>query len=196
MTASLLYPHQHSSPEMTTTTGPPLPSPSNTTISPPKPPSPRFTLELEFVLSLSNPYYLSHLALTYPHLLNPPKDPNPSSTNTSSKPSNSTSQPEPESDATKFASYLSYLYSYWRKPEYARFLTHPGATLRNLELLQQEQFRRDIIRPDVIEKLLVVGVESSASGTEQNGVTVRTGQEGQQDDVLPKNESGVKEEKG
>ncbi len=179
----------------TTTTAPTLPSLSNTTVSPPKPPSPRFTLELEFVLSLSNPYYLSHLALTYPHLLNLPKDPKPSSTNTSSKPSNSSSQPQPESDATKFASYLSYLYSYWRRPEYARFLTHPGATLRNLELLQQEQFRKDIIRPDVIEKLLVVGGESKATETEQNGVAVKTGQEGQ-DDILAKDESGVKDEKG
>ncbi len=169
-----------------TSTEPPLLSPSTTTASPPKPPSPRFTLELEFVLSLSNPYYLSHLALTYPHLLNPPKDP---------KPSSSTSAPESESDATKFASYLSYLYSYWRKPEYARFLTHPGATLRNLELLQQEQFRRDIIRPDVIEKLLVVSSESAKTDTGQNGVGMKMGQEGE-DDVLPKEESGVKEEKG
>lgn len=115
-----------------------------------KSPSPRFTLELEFVLSLSNPYYLSHLALNYPQLLNPPKDPEFSS---------ASSEPASESDASKFASYLSYLYKYWRKPEYARFLSHPGATLRNLELLQQEQFRRDIIRPDVIEKLLAAGSE-------------------------------------
>lgn len=59
---------------MTTTTATssqPLPS-TTTSLTPPKPPSLRFTLELEFVLSLSNPYYLSHLALTYPHLLNPP----------------------------------------------------------------------------------------------------------------------------
>ncbi|ERF70564.1 hypothetical protein EPUS_07861 [Endocarpon pusillum Z07020] len=183
---------------MSTTTVP-LSSPSNTTATAPKPPSPRFTLELEFVLSLSNPYYLSHLALTYPHLLNPPKDSKPSA-----KPSNSTSrpepEPEPESDATKFASYLSYLYSYWRKPEYARFLTHPGATLRNLELLQQEQFRRDMIRPDVIEKLLVVGsggggTSSTAVETEQDGVGVKMGQPGQ-GDLLPKEESEVKEEKG
>jgi mediator of RNA polymerase II transcription subunit 31 len=130
------------------------------TTSPPKALSPRFTLELEFVLSLSNPYYLSHLALNYPQLLNPPKDPRPSS-----------APLKPESDASKFASYLSYLYNYWRKPDYARFLTHPGATLRNLELLQQEQFRRDIIRPDVIEKLLAAGSEASggASGEGNEG---------------------------
>ncbi len=117
-------------------------------------PNPRFTLELEFVLCLSNPYYLSHLALNYPQLLNPSKDPKPSSTS---------SESAAESDASKFASYLSYLYKYWRKPEYARFLSHPGATLRNLELLQQEQFRKDVIRPDVIEKLLAVGSDDHDS---------------------------------
>lgn len=159
------------------TTASPLPS---STVSPPKPPSPRFTLELEFVLSLSNPYYLSHLALTYPHLLSPPKNPN----QFSSKPS--ASEPEPEHDASKFASYLSYLYDYWRKPEYARFLTHPGATLRNLELLQQEPFRGDIIRPDVIEKLLAAG---STVNTAQDRIEVRTGQESKEA------EAAVKEEK-
>lgn len=141
--------------------------------SPPKAPSPRFILELEFVLSLSNPYYLSHLALTFPHLLNPPssdKDPqsslNPASGPQSISISDPEPEPEPESesapDASKFASYLRYLYDYWRKPEYARFLTYPAATLRNLELLQQEQFRRDIIRPDVIDQLLASLPEGEA----------------------------------
>ena len=107
----------------------------------PKSTSPRFTLELEFVLSLSNPYYLSHLALAYPHLLNKPAS-------TSNKSSTE------EDDATRFASYLKYLYQYWKTPEYSRFLTHPGAVLRNLELLQQDRFRKDIIRPDLIVRLL------------------------------------------
>ena len=141
-------------------------------ITPPKTLSPRFTLELEFVLSLSNPYYLSHLALTYPNLLIPPKEPNSSF----EPPSSSASASEPESDATKFASYLAYLYNYWRKPEYARFLTHPGATLRNLELLQQEQFRRDIIRPDVIEKLLAAGTDANA-GQDGKEVKVEPGEQ-------------------
>jgi mediator of RNA polymerase II transcription subunit 31 len=169
-----------------TTVGSPLPTSGTntnnnntitTTTTPPPPtsPSPRFTLELEFVLSLSNPYYLSHLALTYPHLLNPPpKDSRPPSSHPSQNPSSfstTTSQPEldSESDASRFASYLAYLYNYWRKPEYARCLTHPGATLRNLELLQQEQFRRDVIRPDVIEKLLTVETEEAAAGDEEGG---------------------------
>jgi mediator of RNA polymerase II transcription subunit 31 len=158
--------------------------PPSSSLSPPKPPSPRFTLELEFVLSLSNPYYLSHLALTYPHLLNPPQDLNQSFSSHSSP-----SASEPESDASKFASYLSYLYSYWRQPEYARFLTHPGATLRNLELLQQEQFRKDIIRPDVIEKLLAVGSSSNDASAKTNGEEVQHSQENKEAGV------GVKEEK-
>lgn len=165
-------------------------------LSPPTPPSPRFTLELEFVLSLSNPYYLSHLALTYPHLLNPPIKPNPN-TKPSSQPS-STADPhsESESDASKFASYLSYLYNYWRKPEYARFLTHPGATLRNLELLQQEQFRRDIIRPDLIEKLLAAG---STDDADHGGEAAKEAQDGKEADAALASgdqEAAVKEEGG
>lgn len=99
--------------------------------------NPRFTLELEFVSSLANPYYLSHLAVTYPNLLE------------ISHPDSSSSS----DDAKAFAAYLAYLYSYWRRPEYVQFLTHPGATLRALRLLQEERFRRDIIRPQVIEAL-------------------------------------------
>ncbi|KIW15304.1 hypothetical protein PV08_05349 [Exophiala spinifera] len=108
--------------------------------TPPRPLSHRFTLELEFVLCLSNPLYLQYLAVNYPHLLN--------------KPVASHNNGDLEnSDAARFARYLEYLLGYWRKPEYAKYLTHPGATLRNLALLQQEQFRKDIIRPDVIAKL-------------------------------------------
>jgi mediator of RNA polymerase II transcription subunit 31 len=124
---------------------------------PPSPPSARFTLELEFVLSLSNPYYLSHLALVYPHLLNPPV----------SDPAGASAAP-PDSDASRFAAYLAYLYSYWRTPQYSKYLSHPGAVLRSLELLQQERFRKDIIRPDVIARLLEGSVnEMSGQNMEQ-----------------------------
>ncbi|KIY01388.1 uncharacterized protein Z520_02940 [Fonsecaea multimorphosa CBS 102226] len=112
---------------------------------PPTALSHRFTLELEFVLCLSNPLYLQYLALNFPHLLNKPA--------TSQNPTEADN-----SDAARFARYLKYLYNYWRTPEYAKYLTHPGATLRNLELLQQEQFRKDIIRPDVIAKLFETDV--------------------------------------
>lgn len=123
--------------------------------SPPVPLSHRFTLELEFVLCLSNPQYLQYLAVNYPHLLNTPQH-----------------SPNPEdSDAARFARYLKYLYNYWRTPEYVQYLTHPGATLRNLQLLQQEQFRKDVIRPDIIAKLYEMGPTSgqdtSASTTVQ-----------------------------
>ena len=111
--------------------------------SPPTPISARFTLELEFVLCLSHPGYLQHLALAYPHLLNLP----------ATKSSTAQTKEDSDSDAAKFARYLAYLYSYWRTPEYSQYLTYPGATLRNLELLQQEQFRKDLIRPDVIAML-------------------------------------------
>jgi mediator of RNA polymerase II transcription subunit 31 len=108
--------------------------------NPPAPLSHRFTLELEFVLCLSNPQYLQYLAVRFPHLLNK---------------SAMIRAPggDDDSDADRFARYLKYLYAYWRTPQYAQYLTHPGATLRNLELLQQEQFRKDLIRPDVIAKL-------------------------------------------
>jgi mediator of RNA polymerase II transcription subunit 31 len=120
---------------------------------PPTTPSPRFTLELEFVLSLSNPYYLQHLATVYPHLF------------TSSSSSTTT-----ETDASKFAAYLSYLYAYWRTPEYAKFLTHPGATLNMLKLLQEERFRAEVGRPDVVAALLGGGWrggEESNAGVER-----------------------------
>ncbi|KAJ5730553.1 uncharacterized protein N7483_005061 [Penicillium malachiteum] len=116
--------------------------------------NPRFTLELEFVSSLANPYYLSHLAVTYPNLLGISRadDDDP----------DSASSP----DAQAFAAYLAYLYSYWKTPEYSQFLTHPGPTLRALRLLQEENFRRDIILPQVIEGLAGVNVPGDAAPAE------------------------------
>src|SRR4051794_22892177 len=143
--------------EMTKTLNPPTPSP----------PSARFTLELEFVLSLSNPHYLSHLASVYPHLLNPP-----------ASDSTSSSTAGPDSDTSRFAAYLAYLYAYWRTPQYSQYLSHPGAVLRSLELLQQERFRKDIIRPDVIARLL----EGGASEMDGQGKG-KGEQEGKEDDA-------------
>ena len=115
---------------------------------PPSTPSPRFTLELEFVLSLSNPYYLQHLATTYPHLFT-------------------------GNDATLFTAYLSYLYAYWSTPQYAKYLTHAPAVLHTLKLLQEERFRREVIRPDVVEGLLRGGRKGEGMGGEEG-----EGQEG------------------
>ncbi|EEP82681.1 conserved hypothetical protein [Uncinocarpus reesii 1704] len=112
---------------------------------PPHLSNPRFTLELEFVLSLANPYYISHLAVSYPHLLGI------SSQSTTDAEGDSVSA---SSEAQAFAAYLAYLYDYWKRPEYVQFLTHPGATLRALRLLQEESFRTAVIRPQVIEALL------------------------------------------
>jgi mediator of RNA polymerase II transcription subunit 31 len=126
--------------------------------NPPQPLSARFTLELEFVLCLSNPQYLQYLAVNFPHLLNKPSVTSHNATNTE------------DSDAARFARYLEYLYTYWRTPEYVTYLTHPGATLRNLELLQQEQFRKDIIRPDVIAKLFDTEAQSAVNSSDVNFV--------------------------
>ncbi|PYH89101.1 hypothetical protein BO71DRAFT_118052 [Aspergillus ellipticus CBS 707.79] len=125
-----------------------LPSDQPQQPPPPTLTNPRFTLELEFVSSLANPYYLSHLAVTYPNLLG---------INKSGEESDATAD-SADPDAQAFAAYLAYLYSYWKTPEYAQFLTHPGATLRALRLLQEENFRRDIIRPDVIANLAGTGI--------------------------------------
>ncbi|TVY53549.1 Mediator of RNA polymerase II transcription subunit [Lachnellula suecica] len=48
-----------------------------------------------------------------------------------------------------FVAYLSYL-QYWSQPPYTKYLTYPGPTLKNLELLQQERFRADILGPDTV----------------------------------------------
>lgn len=129
---------------MDSSTQPPLPKLTN----------PRFTLELEFVSSLANPYYLSHLAVTYPNLLGISR--------ADDKDDESASSP----DAQAFAAYLAYLYSYWKTPEYSQFLTHPGPTLRALRLLQEDRFRRDIILPQVIEGL--AGVSMPAQPAEED----------------------------
>ena len=129
---------------MDSSTQPPLPKLTN----------PRFTLELEFVSSLANPYYLSHLAVTYPNLLG------------ISRADDNDEESASSPDAQAFAAYLAYLYSYWKTPEYSQFLTHPGPTLRALRLLQEDRFRRDIILPQVIESL--AGVSMPAHPAEED----------------------------
>ncbi|KAL4866788.1 hypothetical protein BDV12DRAFT_172452 [Aspergillus spectabilis] len=127
--------------------------------------NPRFTLELEFVSSLANPYYLSHLAVNYPNLLGISR----------SREESDANDDDSDPDAKAFAAYLAYLYSYWKTPEYSQFLTHPGATLRALRLLQEDTFRRDIIRPQVIEGLAGVKFDG-----EQTDIAEPGEQEGEQ----------------
>ncbi|MCJ1407688.1 suppressor of hpr1 [Ptychographa xylographoides] len=51
-----------------------------------------------------------------------------------------------------FIAYLNYLL-YWTEPAYVKYLSYPGPTLKALELLQQEDFRRDILRPETVARL-------------------------------------------
>ncbi|KAF1935691.1 mediator of RNA polymerase II transcription subunit 31 [Clathrospora elynae] len=59
-------------------------------------------------------------------------------------------------DKPEFVAYLGYL-QYFRQPKYAKFLHHPGPTLRALELLQQERFRQDILAPGLVDRLVIEG---------------------------------------
>ncbi|KAF2668354.1 SOH1-domain-containing protein [Microthyrium microscopicum] len=52
-----------------------------------------------------------------------------------------------------FVRYIDYL-QYWKQPEYACYLSYPGPSLKALELLQQEKFRQDILKPDVLESFV------------------------------------------
>jgi mediator of RNA polymerase II transcription subunit 31 len=62
-----------------------------------------------------------------------------------------------------FIAYLSYL-QYWSHPPYTKYLTYPGPTLKNLELLQQERFRADILSPDKMNELIEEGMKSGMEG--------------------------------
>ena len=62
----------------------------------------------------------------------------------------------------EFIAYLDYL-QYWSKPPYVKYLTYPGPTLRHLELLQRENFRRDILSPDLVERLFEEGAKASVA---------------------------------
>ena len=62
-----------------------------------------------------------------------------------------------------FVAYLKYLL-YWTQPPYVKYLSYPGPTLKALELLQQEDFRRDVLRPDVVGRLAEGFLSGSLSG--------------------------------
>jgi len=55
-----------------------------------------------------------------------------------------------------FVAYLSYL-QYFAQPPYLKYLTYPGPTLKNLELLQQERFRTDILSPETMARMMDEG---------------------------------------
>lgn len=59
-----------------------------------------------------------------------------------------------------FVEYLKYL-QYWSEPPYLKYLAYPGPTLRNLELLQQETFRKNIISPDFVNAMVNEGMKAA-----------------------------------
>ena len=63
-------------------------------------------------------------------------------------------------DDARFVAYLAYLL-YWKEPPYLKYLIYPGPTLKHLELLQNERFRREIISPDVVARLAEEGIRAS-----------------------------------
>ena len=81
----------------------------------------RFTVELEFVQCLANPYYLNRAPL-------PARSSRPTNKHVADLAQNLYFEDE------RFVAYLRYLRDYWRKPEYARFLTAPSC-LDVLELV-------------------------------------------------------------
>ncbi|KAM0802085.1 SOH1-domain-containing protein [Usnea florida] len=59
--------------------------------------------------------------------------------------------------APDFQAYLAYL-AYWTRPEYVKFLSYPGPTIRALELVREERFREEILSPEVVGALMREGV--------------------------------------
>jgi len=62
-----------------------------------------------------------------------------------------------------FIAYLDYL-QYWSHRPYTKYLTYPGPTLKNLQLLQQDKFRTDILSPDVVARLMEEGIKKGLEG--------------------------------
>jgi len=63
----------------------------------------------------------------------------------------------------EFVAYLNYL-QYFQEDKYLKYLQYPGPTLRALELLQQEQFRKDILSPALVDAMVREGFEAATSG--------------------------------
>lgn len=52
----------------------------------------------------------------------------------------------------EFLNYLNYL-NYWKKPQYSKFLVYPNC-LHILTLLQNPEFRKNIVNPDFMNTLM------------------------------------------
>ncbi|KAK3996485.1 SOH1-domain-containing protein [Cladorrhinum sp. PSN332] len=59
-----------------------------------------------------------------------------------------------------FVAYLDYL-QYWSRPPYLKYLTFPTASLKMLQLLQVEQFRKDAINPGLAQALIAEGMKAA-----------------------------------
>ncbi|TIA80626.1 hypothetical protein D6C76_03078 [Aureobasidium pullulans] len=66
-------------------------------------------------------------------------------------------------DDPEFVAYLAYL-QYFAEPKYIKYLSYPGPTIRALELLQQERFRKDILIPETVARMAEEGLQASADG--------------------------------
>ena len=53
----------------------------------------------------------------------------------------------------EFVAYLKYLL-YWTRPPYLKYLTYPGPTIKHLELLQEEKFRRALLTTDIADHMM------------------------------------------
>ncbi|KAF2456005.1 SOH1-domain-containing protein [Lineolata rhizophorae] len=69
-------------------------------------------------------------------------------------------------DKADFVAYLDYL-QYFTQPKYIKFITHPPA-LKALELLQQERFRKEILMPDVMTRMMNEGIEAALDNQRQH----------------------------
>jgi len=67
-------------------------------------------------------------------------------------------------DNPQFVEYLRYL-RYFESPRYITYLRYPAPTLKALELLQEEQFRKDILSPEVVARLMEGGINASMGET-------------------------------
>ncbi|BFZ55856.1 hypothetical protein PYCC9005_002897 [Savitreella phatthalungensis] len=74
-------------------------------------------------------------------------------------------------DDVRMISYLEYLL-YWREPEYARFIVYPAGLLC-LDMLQQEQFRRNLRDPGFVQ-LLETHIYAGWLGKVKHGVASQT----------------------
>ncbi|KAL3426557.1 mediator of rna polymerase ii transcription subunit 31 [Phlyctema vagabunda] len=63
-------------------------------------------------------------------------------------------------ESPPFVAYLRYL-QYFAAPPYTKFLNYPGPTLKNLELLQQEKFRKEILSLQVVQAMVEEGGKAS-----------------------------------